>query len=148
MVEDVAVLIPAYQPDESLVALVEELRAYFVHVVVVDDGSTVGAEAFASVRPRVDALLAHERNRGKGAVIRHAAEALAAEGVDVMIVMDADGQHDPEDLPRFIEAAERDPGGGRAGEADPRDAGPDRRGVRDREDPGADLRPLRRRLEI
>ena len=102
MVEDVAVLIPAYQPDESLVALVEELRAHFVHVVVVDDGSTVGAESFASVRPRVDALLAHERNRGKGAALRTGFAWIREylPHVEGVVTADADGQHKVADICR------------------------------------------------
>ena len=102
MVEDVAVLIPAYQPDESLVTLVEELRARFVHVVVVDDGSTVGAEAFASVRPRVDALLAHERNRGKGAALRTGFAWIRENlpHVKGVVTADADGQHKVADICR------------------------------------------------
>ncbi|MBR6734607.1 MAG: glycosyltransferase family 2 protein [Kiritimatiellae bacterium] len=102
MVEDVAVLIPAYQPDAALAELVGELRERFAHVVVVDDGSTAGADVFSAVRPRVDALLVHERNRGKGAALRTGFAWIlenlpCAKGV---VTADADGQHKTADICR------------------------------------------------
>ena len=62
--DDVAILIPAYNPDGKLADLVEALRAGFAHLVVVDDGSTCGRDVLAAVGGRVDALLAHDANRG------------------------------------------------------------------------------------
>ena len=102
MVEDVAVLIPAYQPDAALAARVKELRARFAHVVVVDDGSTEGAEAFASVRPNVDALLVHDRNRGKGAALRTGFAWIRENLPDAkgVVTADADGQHRVDDICR------------------------------------------------
>ena len=69
---DIAIVIPAYQPDAKLVELVEALRADFPHVVVVDDGSTGCEETFAAVRDRVEAVLVHPSNRGKGAALKTA----------------------------------------------------------------------------
>ena len=62
----VAILIPAYEPDDKLVRLVEALRPLGAHLVVVDDGSVrpEARAAFAAVRERVDALLVHVVNRG------------------------------------------------------------------------------------
>ena len=54
-------------------------------------------------------LIRHERNLGKGAALLTAARALDADGVTHMIVIDADGQHDPADLPRFVAEIEAHP---------------------------------------
>ena len=64
---DIAIVIPAYQPDAKLVGLVEALRAEFPHIVVVDDGSAGGRQVFDAIRDQVEALLVHSVNRGKGA---------------------------------------------------------------------------------
>lgn len=113
MIDDVVVLIPAYQPDEKLRAFVEQLKEGFAHVVVVDDGSTEGREVFAQVRPLVDAVLVHEVNRGKGAALKTGLKWIyeslpEAKGV---VTADADGQHRPPDVARVAEAVRTRPGG-------------------------------------
>ena len=109
---DIAILIPAYQPDAKLVGLVEALRADFPHVVVVDDGSTGCEETFEAIRGRVEALLAHPANRGKGAALKTGfawiREHLPGTGV---VTADADGQHTPEDIRRVAEATATRKGG-------------------------------------
>ena len=94
------VLIPAYEPDERLVALVQELRG--MPVVVVDDGSGPSyRDVYAAAAASGALVLAHEHNRGKGAALRtgfaHIARAFPGAGV---VTADADGQHAPEDIAR------------------------------------------------
>ena len=113
--EDIALVIPVCDPDaERFPPLVRRLREDFTHVVVVDDGSAQGHEAFDAVRVDVDAVLAHETNRGKGAALRTAfawvqANLPRAAGV---VTVDGDGQHDPADVRRVAEELARDPDGG------------------------------------
>ena len=108
----IAVLIPAYQPDAKLVELVEALRANFPHIVVVDDGSTGCSETFVAIRDRVEALLVHPANRGKGAALKTGfawiLEHLPGIGV---VTADADGQHTPDDIKRIAEATATRKGG-------------------------------------
>lgn len=110
---DVAILIPAYDPDEKLVALVEKLRTLFAHLVVVDDGSTRGQEVFAAIRPFVDALLVHAANRGKGAALKTGLAWIRDHlpAVKGAVTADADGQHLPEDICRVAEATAARTGG-------------------------------------
>ena len=110
---DIAIVIPAYQPDAKLVELAEALRADFPHVVVVDDGSTGCEEIFAAIRGRVEALLVHPANRGKGAALKTGFAWIRehlpnAAGV---VTADADGQHAPEDILRVAEATATRKGG-------------------------------------
>ena len=111
--DTVAILIPAYQPDGNLVALVEALRTEFAHVVVVDDGSTEGREALDAIRGRVDALLAHQANRGKGAALKTGLAWIRKHLPDVagVVTADADGQHAPDDIRRVAEATATHAGG-------------------------------------
>lgn len=101
-------LIPAYRPGAELVALVERVSGTaFRDVIVVDDGSGPEyAGVFESCRATV---LAHEKNRGKGAALKtgmaHAAATHPGCGV---VTADADGQHDPADILRVASRLERD----------------------------------------
>jgi len=72
-------------------------------VLIVDDGSTDGAPARASEAGF--RVLAHGENRGKGAALRTGFARVLEEGGLGVITLDADGQHDPAWIPRFVAAA-------------------------------------------
>ena len=110
---DIAILIPAYQPDARLLGLVDALRAWFPHIVVVDDGSTEGRHVFDSIRDKVEALLVHPANRGKGAALKTGLAWMRAHLPDIagVVTADADGQHRPEDIRRVAEATTKQKGG-------------------------------------
>ncbi len=95
------VLIPAYNPDEKLLALLPRLKERFSHVVLVDDGSASGKDIFEKAAPFVDAVLVHERNRGKGAALKTGFAYLG--GSTDVITADADGQHTPEDIAKVAD---------------------------------------------
>jgi glycosyltransferase involved in cell wall biosynthesis len=94
-------LIPAYQEGPRVAAVVTAARRY-LPVIVVDDGSTDDTGAVAAGAGAE--VLRQEPNAGKGAALRagfrHALEA----GLEAVVTLDADGQHDPDEIPRFIEA--------------------------------------------
>ena len=99
---DFAAVIPAYNAEPSIGEVVRRSRAVLPRVLVVDDGSTdgTGSKALAGGAR----VLTHPSNRGKGAALRTAFEALEGEPLDAIITLDADGQHDPGDIPLFLEA--------------------------------------------
>ena len=97
----VTVLIPAYNPDEKLLALLPKLRERFSRIVIVDDGSTTGREIFPQAEKYVEKILVHERNRGKGAALK-TGFAYLGDSTDV-ITADADGQHTPDDIAQVAE---------------------------------------------
>ena len=104
--EHIALVIPVCDPDvERFSPLVRRLREDFAHVVVVDDGSVCGREAFDTVRGDVDAVLVHETNRGKGAALRTAFAWVQDNLPHIagVVTVDGDGQHDPEDVRRVAE---------------------------------------------
>lgn len=100
------VVIPAYEPDEKLLRVVDDLRRDTAYaIVVVDDGSSAAAQPVFAALPEAVTLLRHAENRGKGRALKTAYEYIAAhfpqtEGV---VTVDADGQHLPADVMRVSE---------------------------------------------
>lgn len=101
------VTIPVYNHGASLRQVVEKCLRYHQLVLVVDDGSSVPvAELLSGLQVEV---VRHERNQGKGAALLTAARWGLDRGYTYMVCLDADGQHDPADLPRFFAAIETEP---------------------------------------
>ncbi len=94
-------LIPAWNEESRLSPIVEEARAH-LPVLVVDDGST---DETAAVAESLGAtVLRHPQNRGKGVALMTGFSWAMAQGYDAVITLDADGQHDPDEIPKFIQA--------------------------------------------
>jgi glycosyltransferase involved in cell wall biosynthesis len=96
-------LIPAYDEGPRIGPVVEAARR-FLPVVVIDDGSS--DDTAERARAAGAAVLRQAPNAGKGAALRtgfrHALEA----GAPAVVTLDADGQHDPKEIPSFIERFE------------------------------------------
>jgi len=100
-------LIPAFEPNQSLIGLVSELADMGVEVVVVDDGSsTQAAEIFRTAETSAT-VLHHRTNQGKGEALRTGmAWILDHCPPETMVVtVDADGQHLPYDVLRVCRLA-------------------------------------------
>ncbi|WP_062295787.1 glycosyltransferase [Demequina maris] len=95
------VLIPAYEPDERLVALIDALLPAH-RVVVVDDGSGDRfAPVFAAVAARGATVLRHADNRGKAGALRTGFAWMVANAPgEAVVCADSDGQHTAEDIGR------------------------------------------------
>jgi glycosyltransferase involved in cell wall biosynthesis len=103
--DDIAVVIPAYNPGSRLETVLLKTAAIISprQVIVVDDGSTDQTQALA-VASGVE-VITHTQNRGKGVALKTGFTcALTMPQVRAVITMDADGQHDPKHLPEFIRA--------------------------------------------
>lgn len=100
---DYAVVIPAYNAAETLPELLPRVLEQSPRaVVVVDDGSTDDSGSIAGDLGAI--VLRHEVNRGKGAALRTGFVRLLSEPAwEVVVTLDADLQHNPEDIPRFVQ---------------------------------------------
>lgn len=103
-----AVIIPAYEPDEGLLTIVNQLWEAEITMIVVDDGSGMEYDSIFEAISDVAILLHHPQNAGKGAAIKTALDYIQKEMWDCTVVgiMDADGQHLTEDMIKLLQAAE------------------------------------------
>lgn len=101
------IVIPAYNESSTIRDVTRRALAQCQNVIVVDDGSIDGtAEAIVDL-PVV--MLRNERNCGKAASLWHGMQYAMERGAKAVITLDADGQHQPEDIPRFLEMAHKYP---------------------------------------
>jgi glycosyltransferase involved in cell wall biosynthesis len=99
----IAVLIPAFNAEYSMAELVKRLRNAIgnVQIIVVDDGSTDRTNEVATSIGTV--VLRHEKNRGKGAALQTGFDFLNKQNeIEFIVTIDADLQHQPEDIPKFL----------------------------------------------
>lgn len=101
------VVVPVYNNAATVRRIALACRTHVARVVVVDDGSTDAdlAGMFANTDITV---LRHAVNRGKGAALLTALDHVAQQGGEFLVTLDADGQHDPADLPAFLRGLRRD----------------------------------------
>ena len=110
---DAVIAIPALNPDDRLVSLVDELHGRgFTRFIVVDDGSAPEhQEAFEALKRRGVRVVHHPQNLGKGSAIKTAIAQMrfAYPDADCLVTMDADGQHLPKDVVRVCREAQEHP---------------------------------------
>lgn len=93
--------IPAYNEEKTIAKVVLQVKKYVDKVLVCDDGSTdITSEIAESLGVIV---VRHERNLGKGAALRSSFNAGQKIGADVLVTLDGDDQHDPEEIPKLVE---------------------------------------------
>jgi len=98
--------IPAYNEESIIRSVIEETSQYVDQIIVVDDGSDDDTAAEAK---RAGALVVeHETNRGYGAALQTIFEHAEFAGVDHLVILDGDGQHEPADIPKMIDAQDSD----------------------------------------
>lgn len=94
-------VIPAYNEEKTIGNVVRKTTGFADEVLVVDDGS---ADKTQEIARNYGAKVLNLRiNRGLGSAIRTGIKAALARGADIIITLDADGQHNPEDIKKIIE---------------------------------------------
>jgi glycosyltransferase involved in cell wall biosynthesis len=106
-VDGCTVLIPAHNEEKTIRATVEGALVHVDHVLVINDGSTDGTVAALAGLP-VE-IVDHAHNRGKGWRLAEGLDHAIAQGAEAVLTLDADGQHDPDDIPAFLAAAQTAP---------------------------------------
>ena len=107
------VLIPVYNHEHAVGAVVQAVLAHGMHCILVDDGSSEACarvlDALAAAAPQAVTLVRHAQNQGKGGAVVSGFRAAARAGFTHVLQIDADGQHRAADIPRFIALAQAHP---------------------------------------
>lgn len=101
LTKKVVVVIPAFNEERFIGSVVLKACRYAHTVIVIDDGSSDGTCEVAAVAGAV--VIRHERNQGKGMALNTAFRAARDYEPDVVVTLDADGQHLPEELVQIVE---------------------------------------------
>jgi len=100
--QKVAMVIPAFREEKHIGEVARAVRAEGFDLIVVDDGS---ADRTAEVAAQAGAIvIRHEQNLGKGIALNDGFEYARNHGYEVVVTLDADGQHRPDEIRRFVEA--------------------------------------------
>ena len=94
--------IPVLNNAATIADIVRRSQAQIPNVLVVDDGST-DADLHELLGPLGVTVIRHPTNHGKGAALQTALNFAKEQAVEFLITLDGDGQHFPEDIPRFLE---------------------------------------------
>ncbi|MEO8379233.1 MAG: glycosyltransferase family 2 protein [Acidobacteriota bacterium] len=105
MNERILAVIPSLNAECTLAIVVEETRRQMESVLVIDDGSSDRTGEVARTAGAI--VLRHEVNRGKGAALKTGFAWALQNGYDAVITLDADGQHLPSEIPKFLAERER-----------------------------------------
>ena len=93
---------PAYNEEKYVGSLVLQVRQYTDEVVVVDDGSTDHTAIIAELAGAT--VVRHTENKGYGSTIRSILAEAKKQNTDILVILDADSQHNPEEIPSLIKA--------------------------------------------
>lgn len=94
--------IPAYNEEKSIVNVINSAKKHVEKVIVCDDGSTDNTTKLA--RESGAQVISHKTNQGYGAALITLFDAARRQNADIMITLDGDGQHDPDQIPVLLEA--------------------------------------------
>ncbi|MBU1289746.1 glycosyltransferase family 2 protein [Patescibacteria group bacterium] len=99
------VIIPACNEEKTISQVIEGVREYTENIIVIDDGSNdstyeLARKSTQNIQNAV--VLRHNVNLGKGAALKTGCQAAIQLGSEVIVLIDADGQHSPADIPNLV----------------------------------------------
>lgn len=95
-------VIAGYNEEKHIRKVARQTKKFVNEVIVVNDGSRDKTESETMASGAT--VLTHITNLGKGAAMKTGAEYAINAGADIIVFLDADGQHEPKDIPRFVKA--------------------------------------------
>lgn len=106
----VCILIPIYNNKDTIAAVVDQVRVFKLPILIVNDGSNVETQAVLERLVADDVAVVNlAQNGGKGMAVKTGLIHAHRQGYSHALQIDADGQHQSEDIPKFLAAAEANP---------------------------------------
>ncbi len=99
---EIYVVIAAYNEEKHITDVIKKTRKYCKNIIVVDDGSK--DDTFGKAKKKSVIVLRHIVNMGKGAAVKTGCDFALKKGAKVIVLLDADMQHDPKEIPNFLKA--------------------------------------------
>ena len=94
-------MIPAFNEESTIARVIIATKKYVDKIIVVNDGSS---DMTGEIAEELGAIVVtHDKNRGYGAALRTGFKEALKESTKIVVTLDADGQHDPSEIPRLIE---------------------------------------------
>ncbi len=95
-------VIPAHNEQTTIRGTIAGIQRYVNHIIVVDDGSV--DRTSEAIKDTGAIVLRHRVNLGKGAALKTGCDYALMKGAEKIVVLDADGQHEPAEIPAFLQA--------------------------------------------
>ncbi len=92
---------PAHNEERDIALIIKKTKRYADEVVIVDDGSMDRTSIYAKKAGAI--VLRHIVNLGKGAALKTGCDYAIKKGAKLIVVLDADAQHNPDNIPRFLD---------------------------------------------
>lgn len=102
MEQNIWVVVPACNEEKTLSRIISGIKQYSRNIIIIDDGSKDSTYTIAKKANVI--VLKHAINLGKGAALKTGCDYALSLGAKKIIVMDADAQHDPQEIPMFVES--------------------------------------------
>jgi glycosyltransferase involved in cell wall biosynthesis len=106
---DICLIIPTYNNEKTLAAVIDAVLVYIASIVVVNDGSTDRTDEILAQYKEKITIVSYPKNRGKGYALKHGFDCARQMGYKYALTIDSDGQHYAEDIPAFVKMAEKHP---------------------------------------
>lgn len=97
---NISIIIPAYNEEKTIAEVIRRAKKHSAKVIVIDDASSDNTPKIATKEGAK--VYRHAVNRGLGGALGTGFKAALIENTEIMITLDADCQHDPEDIPKLI----------------------------------------------
>lgn len=105
---NIVVVIPTYNNDKTIGQVVDDVKQYTNHIIVVNDGSTDNTAKILNNIADIE-VITHKQNCGKGTALKNGLCKAKTEGYHYAITIDSDGQHFASDIPTFVAEIEQTP---------------------------------------
>lgn len=106
--QDICVIIPTYNNDQTIADVINKVEKYTDNIIIVNDGSTDNTFDILQNYKDIE-LLSYDKNKGKGHALQKGFNAAIDKGYRYAITIDSDGQHNPEEIPLFVDCITKYP---------------------------------------